>query len=91
MKLIAFRMKYFTHKFEVLDGIVVVISWVLDIASLAREEAFEAAALLIVLRLWRVVRIVNGKHLQSSIIICIALMTVAHHYPCSCKNITLHV
>ena len=58
-------MKYFTHKFEVLDGIVVVISWVLDIASLAREEAFEAAALLIVLRLWRVVRIVNGKHMQS--------------------------
>lgn len=65
VKLIAFRMKYFTHKFEVLDGIVVVISWVLDIASLAREEAFEAAALLIVLRLWRVVRIVNGAVLSA--------------------------
>ena len=27
-----------------------------------QEEAFEAAALLIVLRLWRVIRIVNGRH-----------------------------
>ena len=31
-----------------------------------QEEAFEAAALLIVLRLWRVIRIVNGKHTKSS-------------------------
>ena len=29
------------------------------------EEAFEAAALIIVLRLWRVVRIVNGAVLSS--------------------------
>ncbi len=34
VKLIAFRLKYFTHKFEVFDGMVVVISWILDIASL---------------------------------------------------------
>uniref|UniRef100_A0A1X7UV59 Voltage-gated hydrogen channel 1 n=1 Tax=Amphimedon queenslandica TaxID=400682 RepID=A0A1X7UV59_AMPQE len=33
LKLIAFRLKYFTHKFEVFDGIIVVISWILDIAS----------------------------------------------------------
>ena len=29
------------------------------------EEAFEAAALIIILRLWRVVRIVNGAVLSS--------------------------
>ena len=34
LKIIAFRLKYFTHKFEVFDAIVVVVSWVLDIASL---------------------------------------------------------
>ena len=34
LKIIAFRLKYFTHKFEVFDGMVVVVSWVLDIASM---------------------------------------------------------
>jgi len=65
LKWIAFRLKYFTHKFEVFDGIVVVISWILDIASLVEEEAFAATQLLIILRLWRVVRIVNGAVLSS--------------------------
>lgn len=65
LKLIAFRLKYFTHKFEVFDGIIVVVSFVLDIASLREEEAFEAASLLILLRLWRVVRIVNGAVLSA--------------------------
>ena len=27
------------------------------------EEAFEAAALIIILRLWRIVRVVNGKYI----------------------------
>lgn len=39
VKIIAFRLKYFTHKFEVFDGMVVVISWVLDIASLYVQTA----------------------------------------------------
>jgi tetrahydromethanopterin S-methyltransferase subunit F len=60
LKLIAFRLKYFTHKFEVFDGTIVFLSYLLDLASLAEEEAFEAASLVIILRLWRVVRIVNG-------------------------------
>ena len=34
MKLIAFRLKYFTHKFEVFDGCIVVLSYALDLASL---------------------------------------------------------
>ena len=34
VKIVAFRLKYFTNKFEVFDGIVVVVSWVLDIASM---------------------------------------------------------
>ena len=34
LKIIAFGLKYFTHKFEVFDGIVVVVSWVLDVASM---------------------------------------------------------
>lgn len=34
LKLIAFRLKYFTHKFEVFDGTVVFLSYILDWASL---------------------------------------------------------
>jgi hypothetical protein len=65
LKLITFRLKYFTHRFEVFDGIIVFLSYILDWASLQEEEAFEAASLVIILRLWRVVRIVNGAILSS--------------------------
>ena len=34
LKLIAFRLKYFTHKFEVFDGTIVFLSYLLDLASL---------------------------------------------------------
>ena len=33
MKLIAFGMPFFTHKFEVFDATVVLLSWILDVAS----------------------------------------------------------
>ncbi|XP_053135739.1 voltage-gated hydrogen channel 1 [Hemicordylus capensis] len=59
-KLFAFRLEFFHHKFEVLDAVVVVISFVIDIVLLFRENEFEALGLLILLRLWRVARIING-------------------------------
>ncbi|XP_065912733.1 voltage-gated hydrogen channel 1-like [Dysidea avara] len=65
VKLIAFRLKFFTHKFEVFDAIIVVESFILDIASLNAEANFEAFNLLIILRLWRVIRIVNGAILSA--------------------------
>lgn len=34
MKIFAFRLKFFTHKFDVFDGVVVVLSWMIDLASL---------------------------------------------------------
>lgn len=60
-KLFIYRLEFFHHKFEVLDGIVVIISFVLDIVLLFLEREFEAIGLLILLRLWRVARIINGK------------------------------
>lgn len=33
MKIIAFGMPFFTHKFEVFDATVVLLSWILDVAS----------------------------------------------------------
>ncbi|XP_020515171.2 voltage-gated hydrogen channel 1 [Labrus bergylta] len=59
-KLYAFRLEFFEHNFEVFDGIVVVISFVLDVAFVFHEDAFDGMGLLILLRLWRVARIING-------------------------------
>ncbi|XP_074529388.1 voltage-gated hydrogen channel 1 [Halichoeres trimaculatus] len=59
-KLYAYRMEFFQHKFEVFDGFVVVISFVLDIVFIFHEDAFDGMGLLILLRLWRVARIING-------------------------------
>lgn len=53
-------MEFFHHKFEILDAIVVVVSFVLDLVLLFKNHHFEALGLLILLRLWRVARIING-------------------------------
>ncbi|XP_032458426.1 voltage-gated hydrogen channel 1 isoform X2 [Phocoena sinus] len=59
-KIFVFRLEFFHHKFEILDAIIVVVSFVLDVVLLFREHEFEALGLLILLRLWRVARIING-------------------------------
>ncbi|XP_064210267.1 voltage-gated hydrogen channel 1-like [Anguilla rostrata] len=59
-KVFAYRLEFFKHKFEVFDGVVVIVSFVLDIVYASHEDAFDATGLLILLRLWRVARIING-------------------------------
>ncbi|XP_029368511.1 voltage-gated hydrogen channel 1 [Echeneis naucrates] len=59
-KLFAYRLEFFQHKFEVFDGLVVVVSFVLDVVFIFHEDAFDGMGLLILLRLWRVARIING-------------------------------
>ncbi|XP_036451027.1 voltage-gated hydrogen channel 1 [Colossoma macropomum] len=71
LKLYAYRMEFFKHKFEVFDGVVVVVSFVLDIVYISREDAFDGMGLLILLRLWRVARIING--------ILVTVENRAHH------------
>lgn len=61
-KIFVYGREFFHHKFEVLDGVVVIVSFILDIVLLFREHEFEAVGLLILLRLWRVARIINGRH-----------------------------
>lgn len=60
-KLYAYRIEFFHHKFEMFDGAVVVVSFVLDIVFIFHEDAFDGMGLLILLRLWRVARIINGQ------------------------------
>ncbi|XP_053180483.1 voltage-gated hydrogen channel 1 [Scomber japonicus] len=59
-KLFAYRLEFFHHKFEVFDGAIVVVSFVLDVVFIFHEDAFAGMNLLILLRLWRVARIING-------------------------------
>ncbi|KAM8960752.1 voltage-gated hydrogen channel 1 [Pelodytes ibericus] len=59
-KLYAFRLEFFHHKFEVFDAVIVIISFIIDIVYISREDIFSAVGLLILLRLWRVARIING-------------------------------
>ncbi|XP_077318131.1 voltage-gated hydrogen channel 1 [Lithobates pipiens] len=59
-KLFAFRLEFFHHKFEVFDAVIVIISFIIDVVYITREDVFSAVGLLILLRLWRVARIVNG-------------------------------
>ncbi|KAG8186967.1 hypothetical protein JTE90_005741 [Oedothorax gibbosus] len=56
MKIYAFRMEFFHHKFEIFDALVVFLSFALDIYFWEQE----GIDLIIVLRLWRVARILNG-------------------------------
>ena len=65
-KLYAYQLEFFQHKFEVFDGVVVVVSFVLDIVFISNEDAFDGVGFLILLRLWRVARILNGEcHLMK--------------------------
>lgn len=59
-KLFAYHLEFFLHKFEVFDGFVVIVSFILDIVFIFHEDAFDGIGLLILLRLWRVARIING-------------------------------
>ncbi|XP_040272022.1 voltage-gated hydrogen channel 1-like [Bufo bufo] len=63
-KLYAFRLEFFHHKFEVFDAVIVIISFIIDVVYITREDIFNAVGLLILLRLWRVARIVNGAILS---------------------------
>ena len=61
VKLFAFRLDFFKSKMEVFDAIIVVVSFVLDIVYASAEGIESAVGLLVILRLWRVARILNGE------------------------------
>ena len=96
VKLYAFGLDFFHHKLEVFDAIVVIVSFALDIAYSGNMDAWDAVGLLVLLRLWRVVRIVNGialsvkiemdekmHHLKEEIV---ELKTQLEHYKNRCKE-----
>lgn len=60
VKVYAFRLEFFRHKLEVFDAFVVFLSFSLDVAFRDEGSITNAFGLFIMLRLWRVVRILNG-------------------------------
>lgn len=60
VKVYAFRLEFFHHKLEVFDAFVVFLSFSLDVAYRDEGSITNAFGLFIMLRLWRVVRILNG-------------------------------
>ncbi|XP_064609361.1 uncharacterized protein LOC135473440 [Liolophura sinensis] len=62
-KLIAEGLHFFKHKAEVFDATIVLVSFSMDIAFsfvTVTSAARDATGLMVVLRLWRVTRIING-------------------------------
>ena len=61
VKVYAFRLQFFYHKLEVFDAVVVIVSFALDLAFASDEGLMSGVGLIIILRLWRVTRILNGE------------------------------
>lgn len=60
VRIYALRLKFFKHKLEMFDAIIVIVSFVLDIVFRNNDGPESGVGLLVVLRLWRVTRILNG-------------------------------
>ncbi|XP_045592485.2 voltage-gated hydrogen channel 1 [Procambarus clarkii] len=65
LKIFTFRMELLSHKAEVFDGLVVSVALCLDAVYLHSHDAHSGLGLIIILRLWRVVRIQNAMFVQA--------------------------
>lgn len=59
-KVFAFRLGFFRRKLEIFDAVVVLTTFALDITFRESHNVVNGTGLLIILRLWRVARILNG-------------------------------
>lgn len=64
-KIYAFRIEFFRHKLEVFDAFVVFLSFALDVGFQEQQTVSNGIDLIIILRLWRVARILNGEYRLS--------------------------
>lgn len=65
LKLYGQREKFFKRKVQIVDSFVIAISFALDIAVIVVKDVdstvINGLGLIVILRLWRLVRIVNGE------------------------------
>lgn len=67
VKIFAFRLQFFRRKSEIFDAVVVVTSFTLDVTFHQSHNAVNGTGLVIILRLWRVVRILHGMVMSVQI------------------------
>lgn len=61
VKLYVYRLSFFRYKMEVFDVVIVIVFFIFDIIFRNKEGFESGVGLLVILRLWRVIRIFNGK------------------------------
>jgi hypothetical protein len=61
LKLICMPMDLIKSKLEIFDGMIVTASFIIDIVFFENSDAASAFGLLLLLRLWRLGRIINGE------------------------------
>lgn len=69
LRLYVYRLSFFKRKLELFDSAVVVVAFTLEIILLTVNEASFGSGIIIILRLWRLVRIVNGNQSFKSCLI----------------------
>lgn len=65
LKLYCLRLDFFKTKMEVFDAIIVIVAFALNIAFANKEGLQSGVGLIIVLRLWRITRVLNGMFCYS--------------------------
>lgn len=60
LKMYCLRQEFFKSKMEVFDALIVIVAFALNIAFANKDGLQSSVGLIIVLRLWRITRILNG-------------------------------
>lgn len=89
-KVFAFRLTFFKSKMEVIDALIVLTSWGLDIAFFHHTEQ-SLISLVIFLRLWRIVRVVHGIALSMITPLEHKLEKEKEHVESKCKQLEVEL
>ena len=65
LKIFSLKLEFFKSKMEVFDGVVIVATFSLDVATSRYEGPQPSVGLMILLRLWRIGKILNCKSFQN--------------------------
>ena len=83
LKLYGMGFEFFKSKMEVFDAVIIISSFVLDLVfmeGVGVDRGEEAAALLIMFLLWRILRVINGMGILNSVSIIMKFQFVALNY-----------
>lgn len=61
LKMLAMGIRLFKHRMEMFDFVVILLAFSLGLAFGGRENSADGIGLLIILRLWRVTKILNSN------------------------------